>query len=693
MLIEISANGDRSIAIRPAGYLGKDAFPKYLAAVKSGGGRSIKDSSGRWQQVAAIESLVDVCHALQREGFQLHIDPSLLCHLESIHRESSAAAQEAAARTSRMESSLAERGLQLYPYQRVGVSWLAQMQSALLCDEMGLGKTVQALLAAPEGAPVLVVCPANAKWVWADHAASPTRRNPRGKGWRPDLRVSVLSGRGSFRWPRCGEMVITNYDILPETAPAPADGTVLIVDECHSAKNPRSIRTARLQALIGAVLEHNGKAWGLTGTPLLNRPAELLTLLHVFRLLKRTFGNWRRGAYLLGGYQGRYGWEWSNSIDESVPGILERVMLRRRKAEVLADLPEKRREFIPVELSSDLNSRLSAILEKWESEAGMDLDDIVSRLRGEDDWEGSRVRIPFEELSGVRHQIARAMVPVMHSIIDEHEEQGQPIVVASCHREPIEECGERSGWGAIIGGMDPEARRQIESRFQNGELRGVGLTIRAGGVAITLTRASTMLFVDLDWTPSLNIQCEDRIHRIGQDRGCIYYILVPQHPLTERLAELLRYKMDLIDATVERVAERQVASISTVADKAGAVLQHLSGNNDSASSPQTIPVEIDLRAYGGQVIEFRRQYQGDKVFREPQTPQELWAAAGAVWLHRLNPDGASRRNDCGFNKMDSEFGRDMATRISSGQGLTDKQWAALIRMLRKYHRQIGQCPE
>ena len=109
-------------------------------------------------------------------------------------------------RLSRIERTLAAKGESLFPFQRDGVKWLARGHGRLLADDMGLGKSVQALLAMPASAAAIIVCPAAMKGEWK---AFVTR-------WRPTLRVTVLNGRHSFRWPEPGEVVLVNYDILPD---------------------------------------------------------------------------------------------------------------------------------------------------------------------------------------------------------------------------------------------------------------------------------------------------------------------------------------------------------------------------------------------------------------------------------------------------------------------------------------------
>src|SRR5262245_60698028 len=127
----------------------------------------------------------------------------------------------------------------LYPFQVAGVEWLAGRQRALLADEMGLGKTAQALLALPPGCPALVICPASLKYNWVEEAHR----------WRPEFTPVVLEGKGSFRLPQPGELVVVNYQLLPDEPSKQAirlgwclpdlDEVCLVLDEAHMAKNSR----------------------------------------------------------------------------------------------------------------------------------------------------------------------------------------------------------------------------------------------------------------------------------------------------------------------------------------------------------------------------------------------------------------------------------------------------------------------
>src|SRR5690606_11083011 len=99
-----------------------------------------------------------------------------------------------------------------------------------------------------------------------------------------------------------------------------------------------------LRALADKVIAFDGRAWGLTGTPLLNRPQELWHIFQTIGLAESAFGNWYSFVRLFGGHKGTYGWEWAGATDsDAVAMSIRRVALRRIKDEVLPDLPAKRR--------------------------------------------------------------------------------------------------------------------------------------------------------------------------------------------------------------------------------------------------------------------------------------------------------------------------------------------------------------
>ena len=440
----------------------------------------------------------------------------------------------------------------LFDFQVPGVSFLALREKALLGDDMGLGKTIQALVALDPKMGAFVVCPSAVKYNWADEI----------KKWRSDLTVEVLSGRDSFRWPEAGEVVISNFEILPKwlipvklgelangkpmmgaAIPEAHQGVspksvVLIVDEAHRVKNYRTQVHKKVKELARLC----GKVWFLTGTPLMNRPTDLYGLLQAGHMDREVFGGWRGFVRCFNG--SRTGWngayEWGDPTPEARER-LRRVMLRRKKEDVLADLPSTVYHNIVVNnLSASLKKELDA------------LNDEYAYLLDEG------YLPPFEAMSKVRAALAKTRIPAMVEMVEDFEESEVPLVVFSAYKAPIEELGKREGWEIITGEVPAADRMETIRRFQNGELKGIGLTIAAGGIGITLTHASNVLFVDLDWTPALNAQAVDRVRRIGQTAGSIQISrMMSNHALDRRVHQLLAEKMDMIHKAVEKETEYQ----------------------------------------------------------------------------------------------------------------------------------------
>ena len=482
-----------------------------------------------------MDRAADLIAGLRAAGFGLTITP-----------EASLALVEATGSRLAAENAVleiqAQEGLSLYGFQEVGARFLARRRKALLGDQMGLGKTVQALVALPRAAAAVVICPAAVKHVWT----SETRR------WRKDLTPVILRGRGSFRWPRAGEVVITNYDVLPDALPATGlqAGTVLISDEAHRLKDRKTLQTRRFRALSEAARVAGGKVWLLTGTPMLNRPPELWTVLESADLARDAFGSWTGFCRAFHAYRGAYGMEWG-APDSTVPARLVSVGLFRRREDVLPDLPLKTYRNISV---NGIDPRTAAICDaavRAMEVAGVDLAEEVQTA------EAFRLDGPtFEEISRARAALAAAKVPALLEIVEEYEDAGEPVVVFSAHRAPVDVLGNRTGWGLITGDQSSEERTAAVEAFQAGRLRGLACTIQAGGVGLTLTKAAHVLFVDRAWTPALNVQAEDRVCRIGQTRGVVVTTLVAAHALDERVTEVLLEKERLIAATIDAAVGR-----------------------------------------------------------------------------------------------------------------------------------------
>ncbi len=214
------------------------------------------------------------------------------------------------------------------------------------------------------------------------------------------------------------------------------------------------------------------------------------------------------------------------------------------------------------------------------------------------------------------------------------------------------------------------AGRGRDDAFQRGELKGIGCTIKAGGVAITLTRASNEIFVDREPVPALNEQAEDRCFRMGQKRAVLVRILVARHPLDERIMEIIEGKRALVAATVE----------------AARVLP-----GEKTPAAESLDLEALYEAAQVEIIADEKKKKPKLPRRDATTAREVWAVEGLSRLAELDSDRATVKNGVGFNKLDGEPARRLLVEV--GGGLTEKQWVFAVALAQKYARQLDAAPE
>lgn len=446
----------------------------------------------------------------------------------------------------------------LYGFQVEGVDFLHKSVKALLGDDMGLGKTIQALMALHADCGALCIVPANVKYNWQDECHI----------WRKDLKPVVLSGRGSFRLPKPGEVVIVNFELLPKEYEGKVKDkrpnwdhlpqatkdqlakTIVVVDEAHKVKNYKTQRAKRVTGIV----RHAKATWGLTGTPLFNRPLDLWGTLSALGMQWEVFKSFSHFVECFNGYaNGWGGYEFGSTCKPVTPELLRRVMLRRLRTEVLPDLPSKTYTTLIVDIQGRaLRKKLDALLQHCEiDEAVGEIDTILHDIELAQRV-GRRSLPPFEAFSEILADLADNRIPAVLEYAEECEDQDVPLVVFSAHVGPCKALAEREGWGCITGATPSRKRRELVRDFQAGKLKGLACTIIAAGVGLTLTRAWKCLFVDLDWVPANNWQAEDRICRIGQTSNvCEIVRMVSNHVLEQHVHILLAAKIALIQAAIE----------------------------------------------------------------------------------------------------------------------------------------------
>ena len=434
----------------------------------------------------------------------------------------------------------------LHPFQRAAVAYALRTRRTFLADEQGLGKTVQALAAlhAADAFPALVVCPASLRLNW--------RREI--ERWLPARSVEIL---GAGRAPSGrAEISVLNYDSLHKhAAPLKAVGLrALVLDESHYCKSAKARRTKAARSLAKS-LPPDALLLALTGTPVLNRPAELMAQLTLLGRLEEAGGYRRfRHVYAKG-----------EELDVLHRRLRQVGFVRRRKSEVLQQLPAKQRSVVAVDLDNraDYRHAENDVVEWLRQRAEQEAQFVASiahlrpearsaavRARGEDAAERAARAEPLVRLTKLKLLAALGKLGAVVDWVRGFEETEEKLVVFAHHREVVDGLLRAFPDAAHLVAADSSAERQAAiDRFQSDPgCRLMISTTQVGGVGVTLTAASNVAFVELGWNPAAHDQAEDRLHRIGQSEQVTAWYLLAADTVDEKIAALIEDKRALIAA-------------------------------------------------------------------------------------------------------------------------------------------------
>ena len=436
------------------------------------------------------------------------------------------------------------------PYQRVGVTYMLAHRKAFQADEMGLGKTLQALAAteACKGYPELTLAPASLLRNWKNEAGR----------WVPHRKVQVITKSKTAIDPDA-EIVIVSYDVAKNHAGIKAARWVTVIaDEAHALKSSKSARSKALAPVVAGAKNR----WLLSGTPLKNRPADLIEPLRMLGHLD-ALGGWK--TYVTrycAGRQGRYGWEidGASNLGELRTHLAGLGFVRRVKSDVLSELPPKIRSVLPVELDAaagrgirDAETALRDVI------AGKTraLSDVAT-----DDAGGQRGDV-LGALARLRRAVGVAKVAAAGEWIDDALAQGEKLLVFGHHMDVLDGVQERLRDAGIsyvrLDGSTPSQQRQdLVDKFQNDEKVRVFLgSMTAAGQGITLTAASQVLICEQSWTPAEMDQAEDRAHRLGQRDTVVATHLVAIGTIDEPVLDLISTKRATAAQAVDGATEAQ----------------------------------------------------------------------------------------------------------------------------------------
>lgn len=425
-----------------------------------------------------------------------------------------------------------------YDYQKEGILAGLRWQRLLIGDEPGLGKTLQSIgIVDCAGAyPCLVICPSSLKINWQREFEKFTSR-----------KALVLGNSVATTWPyllRMGmfDVAVANYESLRKFfvwdvktrkgQPFRLKDVVftpdikvfrsVIIDESHRVKDPSAQQTIFTRGIA------EGKEYRilLSGTPVVNRPADLVAQLSIMGRLQDFGGRSKFLADYGGGEVSKDirqrptdAGDAPRNLDRLSAELYSRCMIRREKSKVLTQLPDKTRTDLIVDISNREEYNLAA-------------DDLAEYLRRytECDDRDIRRKMRMEALvkfMTLRSLSAKGKVKQSVDFIRTFLANGKPLIVFCSLHEIVDKFKKAFPAAVCVTGRDStHAKQAAVDAFQQGMAQLIICSIKAAGVGLTLTASSNVAFVEFPWTYADCCQCEDRAHRIGQkDNVACYYLL------------------------------------------------------------------------------------------------------------------------------------------------------------------------
>jgi len=439
----------------------------------------------------------------------------------------------------------------LLNFQKEGLDFLLKSSgNALLADEMGLGKTVQTLAyisTEKQSSPTLVIAPLVTLRNWQREIGKFMKKKSRnGRLMGHAIPSTTLIRKGKSQDIGKFDFYIINYELLEKRLIdlSKLNIRTLVCDEVQNLRSKSTKKYAAVKKL--AALKSIKYRIGLSGTPIYNRGSEIWPIVDILRpgLLGSfkefceyfCYVNDKGKAIVL-----------ENKRESLREELCRHVMLRRKKSDVLKELKDKVRykEFIDSD-STYYNKELDKIWKKLETEqreAQTAFDKSASFHRA---------------IQSERQAAGVAKLPHVINFVKNIMEIDESVVVF-CHHRAIHDLLHNSlsefNPASIIGGQSDNKRQLQIDMFQEGKTKLMIAGLRAGNLGINLTRAKYVIFAELDWSPAIHRQAEDRLHRIGQKNTVFAYYLIGNGTLDDHVAKILVDKSYEIDSIMDKTTE------------------------------------------------------------------------------------------------------------------------------------------
>lgn len=426
-----------------------------------------------------------------------------------------------------------------YDYQWEGIMFGLRRKKVLIGDEPGLGKTLQSIgiVNIANAYPCLVICPSSLKINWQrefekftdkkalvlDNASRTSWPYFLGMGMFHVAIVNYESLKKFFVWDIKGGKTFTLKDVVFNR-----DINVfrsIIMDESHRLKDPTAQQTMFTRGIV------DGKEWRilLSGTPVVNHAQDLVSQLAIMGRLLSNFGG--RGKFLA-----QYGD--NENLSELSDKLYGTCMIRREKAKVLTELPDKQRTDLYVEISNRDEYDLAAA-------------DLAAYLREYTECTDREIRRKMRMEALVRFMTLRSLaskgkVKQATDFIKNFLANGKPLIVFCSLKEIVKALQKQFPDAVRVTGDDNTVEKQAAvDAFQSGEAQLIICSIKAAGIGLTLTTSSNVAFVEFPWTYADCCQCEDRAHRIGQKNNVNCYYLIGRNTIDPVLYNIIHKKRSI----------------------------------------------------------------------------------------------------------------------------------------------------
>lgn len=463
---------------------------------------------------------------------------------------------------------LSPRGLEVMPHQSRFLEAVRDgHRTFLLADEPGLGKTAESVLAASvAGAyPLLAVVPNVVKMNWAREV----------ERWTPHRRATVIHGDGEGI-DAFADVFIVNYEILDRHLSWLGDLGLkgMVVDEAHFIKNLTSQRSQNVLALAARIREQvrDPLLLALTGTPLINDVEDFDA---IWRFLGWTTGE-KPGPVLMEKLDDTGLTPADKAFyPEARDAVISMGIVRRKKKDVAADLPDKLIADLPVELDDEfgrsirqaereLGERLAAryrrVIEA-RGDRGLapgEVDDDIVRLVAQNELDESKAAgTGSENVFTMVRKIGQAKALLAADYAVQLQRSVGKVVFFAKHID-VMDAAEAHFAGAglrtvsIRGDQTTPARQQAIDDFNNDPAVGIAVcSLTAAGVGLNMQAASNVVLAELSWTAAEQTQAIDRVHRIGQDEPVTAWRIIAAHTIDTKIAELIDSKQGLAQRALD----------------------------------------------------------------------------------------------------------------------------------------------